>query len=32
MTYGGIVQSLDVPDKQGNFGDVVLGYDSWMVT
>jgi len=28
MTYGGIVQSLDVPDKQGNFGDVVLGYDT----
>ena len=28
MTYGGIVQSLKVPDKNGNFGDVVLGYDS----
>ena len=28
MTYGGIVQSLSVPDKNGNFGDVVLGYDS----
>src|SRR5882672_4152572 len=28
MTYGGIVQSLSVPDKQGNFGDVVLGYDT----
>ncbi len=28
MTYGGIVQSLDVPDKKGNFGDVVLGYAS----
>jgi aldose 1-epimerase len=27
MTYGGIVQSLTVPDKNGNFGDVVLGYD-----
>src|SRR5487761_2231417 len=26
MTYGGIVQSLDVPDNKGNFGDVVLGY------
>jgi aldose 1-epimerase len=26
ITYGGIVQSLDVPDKRGNFGDVVLGY------
>ena len=28
MTYGGIVQSLKVPDKNGNLGDVVLGYDS----
>ena len=28
MTYGGIVQSLDVPDQKGNFGDVVLGYDT----
>jgi aldose 1-epimerase len=27
MTYGGIVQSLKVPDKNGQFGDVVLGYD-----
>jgi aldose 1-epimerase len=27
MTYGGIVQSLRVPDKNGNLGDVVLGYD-----
>jgi aldose 1-epimerase len=27
MTYGGIVQSLKVPDKNGNPGDVVLGYD-----
>ena len=27
MTYGGIVQSLKVPDKNGKFGDVVLGYD-----
>ena len=28
MTYGGIVQSLKVPDKNGHFGDVVLGYDN----
>jgi aldose 1-epimerase len=28
MTYGGTVVSLKVPDKNGNFGDVVLGYDS----
>ncbi len=27
LTYGGIVQSLKVPDKEGNLGDVVLGYD-----
>ncbi len=25
--YGGIVTSLKVPDKSGNFGDVVLGFD-----
>ena len=28
MTYGGIVQSLMVPDKTGKMGDVVLGYDT----
>ncbi len=28
MTYGGIILSLRVPDKQGRLGDVVLGYDS----
>lgn len=28
MTYGGIVTSLKVPDKDGKFGDVVLGYDN----
>ena len=28
ITYGGIIQSLKVPDKNGNFGDVVLGYDT----
>ncbi len=28
MTYGGIVQSLFVPDKSGKLGDVVLGYDN----
>jgi aldose 1-epimerase len=27
LTYGGIVQSLKVADKNGHFGDVVLGYD-----
>jgi aldose 1-epimerase len=28
ITYGGIIQSLKVPDKAGRSGDVVLGFDS----
>lgn len=28
ITYGGTVVSLKVPDRNGKFGDVVLGYDS----
>jgi aldose 1-epimerase len=28
MNYGGIITSLTTPDKNGNFDDVVLGYDS----
>jgi aldose 1-epimerase len=28
MTYGGIVQSLTVPDQNGKMGDIVLGYDN----
>ena len=28
ITYGGIVQSLRVPDKHGKLGDVVLGFDT----
>lgn len=27
-TYGGIVTTLKVPDRNGNLGDVVLGYDN----
>ena len=27
MTYGGVLVSLKVPDKDGKYGDVVLGYD-----
>ena len=27
MTYGGIVVSLKVPDRKGNLGDVVWGFD-----
>ncbi|MBA7710959.1 Aldose 1-epimerase [subsurface metagenome] len=27
MTYGGILVSLEVPDRGGKLGDVVLGYD-----
>ncbi|MHB1095609.1 MAG: aldose epimerase family protein [Gemmatimonadaceae bacterium] len=28
MTYGAIIVSLEVPDRAGQLGDVVLGYDS----
>lgn len=28
MTYGGIVTSLQVPDKNGQLNDIVLGYDN----
>ena len=28
MTYGGIIQSLEVPDREGRMADVVLGFDS----
>jgi aldose 1-epimerase len=28
MTYGGIVQSLIMPDKNGKLADIVLGYDT----
>ena len=28
ITYGGAIVSFKVADKQGNFGDVVLGFDS----
>jgi len=28
MTYGGIVVSLKIPDRNGKLGDVVLGYDA----
>jgi aldose 1-epimerase len=27
LNYGGIIQSLKVPDRNGHLGDVVLGYD-----
>src|SRR5690242_2240860 len=27
INYGGIIVSLRVPDKNGNLGDIVLGYD-----
>lgn len=27
ITYGGIITSLEVPDRNGKFQDVVLGYD-----
>ena len=28
MTYGAIVVLLEVPDRNGNFADIVLGYDT----
>ncbi len=28
MNYGGIVLSISVPDRNGEFGDVALGYDN----
>lgn len=28
LTYGGIIQTLEVPDREGNLVDVVLGFDS----
>jgi len=28
MTYGGILTSLQVPDRNGDFADIVLGYDT----
>lgn len=28
ITYGGIIVSLHVPDRDGRLGDIVLGYDS----
>lgn len=28
MTYGGIITSLRVPDRKGQFDDIVLGYDT----
>jgi aldose 1-epimerase len=28
MTYGGIVEKLSMPDKNGKFDDVVLGFDN----
>ncbi|MGB7769560.1 MAG: aldose epimerase family protein [Verrucomicrobiia bacterium] len=28
LTYGGIIQSLKVPGRDGHMGDVVLGYDN----
>ncbi len=28
ITYGGIITSLKTPDKNGNFADIVLGYET----
>ena len=32
LNYGGIIQSLKVPDRNGKLGDVVLGYDDLAIT
>jgi len=29
ITYGGVIVSLKVPDRDGKLGDVVLGFDKW---
>src|ERR1044071_3734152 len=29
LNYGGILQSLKMPDKNGNLGDVALGFDNF---
>jgi len=29
LTYGGIIQSIDAPDRKGQMADVVLGFDSF---
>ena len=29
LNYGGILQSLKVPDRNGNMGDVALGFDTF---
>ena len=28
ITYGGIIQSIEVPDRDGNLGDIALGHDN----
>ena len=28
MNYGGIIQAIRVPDRKGNFADIVLGHDT----
>lgn len=28
LTYGGIIQTIEVPDREGNLVDVILGFDS----
>ena len=28
IDYGGIVLSIEVPDREGNLGDIALGYES----
>jgi aldose 1-epimerase len=28
LTYGGIIQTLKMPDRDGNYGDIVMGFDT----
>lgn len=28
LTYGGIIQCIETPDEEGNYKDIVLGYDT----
>ena len=31
ITYGGTITKIEVPDKNDDFGDVVLGFDNALV-
>jgi hypothetical protein len=31
ITYGGTITELNVPDREGKFANIVLGYDRWRI-